>query len=166
MWEEDRTGHSPAAALAEVERQRAQLADALRAPRWFVALYVVALLALFVAPGVATRPGHGVDAAAMLATIVFGVSVLNLFDPLVERRAGARLRADRVRAYPSLRAPLAVTTVAVVVGSAVTWIVAEDVSWIASIACGVVVGGLVTLGRWRMAAAVRDDVRRGTVVAR
>lgn len=165
MWDE-KSEFSTARALAEVERQRVNLAERMRPPHWFGALYLVALTTLFVAPGVAARPGHHLETSAMLAVVVLGVSVLNLFDALVERRAGARLRADRTRAYPSMRPPLLATAAAVAIGSAVTWIVAGDGSWIASIACGVVATGLVVLGRWRMAAAIRDDVRRGTVVAR
>jgi hypothetical protein len=54
----------------------------------------------------------------------------------------------------------------VLVGSAMTWVTAEAVSWLLSIALGLVVVVLAVRGQRDTLAAIRRDIRSGSVVAR
>ncbi len=155
------THHEAHRALREVDRQRAEMAERIRLPGWFVVLYGAALVALFVVPGLSARPGHALSNAVVLAVITAGVAVLGLLSAVLDRAAGARLRSDRASAHVSAKRPMFVTTWIVLAGSLATWITAQTVSWALSVVVGLVVAALALLGRQRTIAAIRDDVRRG-----
>src|SRR3954464_12171006 len=95
-----------AAELAVVERQRELLARRFVMPVWFQVLYLLALLVLFLVPGLAARAGHDVSTPAMLLVLAVGTGVLSMGDAVLEGAAGGRLRRDRLGAQrPGRPAP-------------------------------------------------------------
>jgi hypothetical protein len=166
--------------LDAVQRQRQLLADRIRPPYWYLILCGLALLALFVVPALTVRLHHHVAWSVVSTVIALATAVLSISNAVLSRTAGARIPADRVRAFPgTLRPTLAVLAI-VVVGSAVTGTTAATVSWIASLTCGVASAALVLVAQQRVLGAqqrvlgaqqrvlgaLRSDIRTGRTVAR
>jgi hypothetical protein len=166
FMEREMAGTDARRALEEVERQRAGMAERIRLPGWFAVLYDAALVALFVVPGLSTRPGHELSHTVVVTVIVVAVVVLSLVNLVLDRAAGARLRTDLVDVHVSAKKPMLMTGLIVLVGSVVTWVTAEAVSWALSIAFGLVIATVAIVGRQRIIAAIRHDVRHGQVVPR
>jgi hypothetical protein len=153
-------------ALGRIERQRGRLADRLQPPLWYLAGEALAFLVLFLLPGVSQRPGHELPQGAMVVAIVAALVGLNLLDARLAAVTGVKLRSDRHRAYASSRAATLRAGTITLPAALVTWAVALAISWIASIAVGVVVALFVIRARQAVLAAIRDDIRAGRGEAR
>jgi hypothetical protein len=164
--DESVAGADPRQALDEVARQRNVLAGRIRMPGWYRVLYGVALVALFVFPALTARAGDDVSWPVVAAVQAPAVIVLGLQNAVIRRYSGARLPADTPRAFPSIRRPILATVAVVVIGGAVTWTTAVAVSWLVSLACGLVCAALVLVEQERALAAIRRDIRTGKAVAR
>lgn len=147
--------------LLAAERGRHSLAERLRVPAWHVALLALAEAVLFLLPGIASRPGHELRGAALFLPIAFAVVTMLLLDARLLGRRGVRLRSDRARAYPSVRRALLLSGSVALVGATITWIVALEISWIASLPIGAAFAALSAWTRLGVTEATRDDIRAG-----
>jgi hypothetical protein len=147
--------------LLAAERGRHSLAERLRLPAWHVALLALAEAILFLLPGIASRPGHELRGAALFLPIAFAVLTMLLLDAQLLGRRGVRLRSDRARAYPSVRRALLISGSVALVGAAITWIVALEISWIASLPIGILFAAISTWLRLGVTEATLDDIRAG-----
>jgi len=152
--------------LADVDRARDAVAQRIRMPGWYTAAYAGALAVLFVVPGLSSWPGHELSASAVRIAILSAVVVLVLAEAALRRSTGTRLRPDRATAYVSARRPILLTGGIVLLGSAITWVTAVAVSWILSIALGLIVVALAVRGQRETADAIGRDIRAGRVVPR
>lgn len=147
--------------LLAVDRGRHSLAERLRVPAWQLALQGLALAVLFLLPGLSSRPGHELRGAALVLLVALAVAALALLDGQFAGRRGVRLRSDRARAYPSVRQGLLLSGTVVLLGSVVTWVVALQVSWVASLPLGLLFAALAVRTRLGVAEATRADIRAG-----
>lgn len=147
--------------LLAAERGRHSLAERLRVPAWHVALLALAEAILFLLPGISSRPGHELRGAALFLPIAFAVLTMLLLDSQLLGRRGVRLRSDRARAYPSVRRAVLVSGSVACVGAAITWIVALEISWVASLPIGILFAALSAWLRLGVTEATRDDIRAG-----
>ncbi len=147
--------------LLAAERGRHSLAASLRMPAWHLALLALAEAILFLLPGIASRPGHELRGAALFLPIAFAVLTMLLLDNQLLGRRGVRLRSNRAHAYPSVRRALLLSGSVALVGAAITWIVALEISWIASLPIGILFAALSTWLRLGVTEATLDDIRAG-----
>jgi len=147
--------------LRAAERGRHSLAERLRVPAWHVALLGLAEAVLFLLPGIASRPGHELRGAALFLPIAFAVLTMLLLDAQLLGRRGVRLRSDRSRAYPSVRRALLLSGSVALLGAAITWIVALEISWIASLPIGLGFAALSAWLRLGVTEATIADIRAG-----
>src|SRR6476620_3271377 len=84
--------------LADGDRARAELADRIRLPAWYIALFAVVELVLLSAPLVG-RAMPIVAALGWLPIVAFAL----LADRLLGLATGTRLARRTLRAYPSSR---------------------------------------------------------------
>lgn len=151
------------AALHEVDRQRAALAEQVGLPLWYRVLYALAMLGLFIVPALSVLGVRWVifGPAIQLPAIL----VLWLFGTVLHRTSGARLATNTYRAYPSARRPMLAVLASILVGSAMVFLLAYTVSWQVSLLAGVLVAALATVGMQRQLDAIRSDIRAGRAVS-
>lgn len=153
-------------ALQSVARQRELLAERLEPPLWYTAGQALALLVLFVLPGLSQWPGHKLSGSVLAIAIAAAIVGLSLLEVRLAQAAGVKLGSDRHRAYvSSRRATLRAGTVTLL-AAVVTWVVALAVSWIAGLVLGVVLAFVVVRARSGILDAVREDIRAGRTGAR
>jgi hypothetical protein len=153
-------------ALRSVARQRDLLAERLEPPLWYSGGQALALLVLFVLPGVSQRPGHELSRSVLVVAIVAAIVGLSLLDARFAQAVGVKLGGDRHRAYASSRsATLRAGTITLLAGL-LTWVVALAVSWIAALVLGVILAFFVAHARHGILTAIRDDIRAGRTGAR
>ena len=153
--------HEAREMLLAAERGRHSLAERLRVPAWHVALLALAEAILFLLPGISSRPGHELRGAALFLPIAFAVVTMLLLDARLLERRGVRLRSDRARAYPSVRRALLVSGCVALLGAAITWVVALEVSWVASLPIGAAFAAVSTWLRLGVTEATLSDIRAG-----
>jgi hypothetical protein len=146
------------AALQEINRQRAALAGKVRLPRWYVALFAVAMLALLAAPLVMRATSWEVGNWAVL---VPAIVVLYVFDRLLGYATGAKLARGTLRAYPSSR-PAGLTMLAVAIVGIIGVNVLVNVGlWPHAVTLVVVCAvGAARCLVWQTA-GIRKDIREG-----
>jgi hypothetical protein len=144
--------------LQRIARERQTLADRIRLPGWYLALYVLAALVLFALPALVVAPHHRLATAILPVTIVAASAVLGLLDTVIRHVSGTRLSTDDTRSHPESRRPSLVVLGVVVCGSAATWIAAANASWAVSLVCGLVSAVLLVAARLRAVSAVRRHV--------
>ena len=142
-------------AIDLAHQQRSAVAARVRAPVWYWAACGAALLVAFLVPAALSNAG-----SALVVVLAACITVLGLFDVVVTRASGLRVRLYDDRRHPSLRRPQRSMLAALALGSAATWI-ALTISPAASAACGVLAALLVLHLRVRALAAVRHDIARG-----
>jgi hypothetical protein len=157
---------SASSALRSVARQRELLAERLEPPLWYTGGQALALLVLFVLPGVSQRPGHALSQSALVIAVVAALLGLALLDARFAQAVGVKLGHDRHRAYASSRGATLRAGTITLLASLVTWAVALAVSWIAALALGVVLAVVVARARHAVLEAVRDDIRAGRTGSR
>ena len=138
-------------------RNRDDLAARIAVPRWYMALSVLALIALFVAPAL-TKHGH--REVAVWAITIPCVAILSLVGFVIRRNSGLNLSRDS-RALPSTRPVTYATLIAVAIGATITWLVADWGRPVASLVAGVVSAGVVLLVEQQAVAAIRREIRHG-----
>jgi hypothetical protein len=153
-------------ALRSVARQRDLLAERLEPPLWYSAGQALALLVLFVLPGVSQWPGHELSRSVLVIAIVVAIVGLSLLDARFAQVVGVRLGSDRHRAYASSRSATLRAGTITLLASLVTWVVALAVSWIAALVLGVILAFVVAHARHGILAAVREDIRTGRTRSR
>lgn len=156
----------PSSALRVVARQRRLLAERLDPPLWYTAGQALALLVLFVLPGLSQWPGHELPRSVLLIGIVVGVVGPSLLDARFAQAVGVKLGSDRHRAYASSRAATLRAGTITLVAALATWVVALAISWIAALVLGVVLAVVVARARGGILVAVRKDIRAGRTGAR
>ncbi len=144
-------------ALDEVEHQRHRIAARIRVPAWYAVAYATAMMVAFVSPALVGENAGG----SMLLLVTAAIIVLGLLDAMVRRSSQARVPIHDALTYPSARRPLVAMGVAIVVGSAITWLALANVSRGVSLVCGVVSAVAVVSTRAWALAAVRGDIRDG-----
>ena len=142
-------------AIDLAQQRRDAVAGRVRAPVWYWTVCGAALLVAFLAPAVLSTTG-----SALVVVLAACITVLGLFDVVVTRASGLRVRLNDDRRHPSLRGPRRGLLAAIALGSAATWI-ALAISPAASAACGVLAALVILHLRARALAAVRHDVARG-----
>src|SRR4051794_26047857 len=125
-------------ALRSVARQRERLTERLEPPLWYTGGQALALLVLFVLPGVSQRPGHELSHSALVIAIVAALVGLSLLDARFAQTVGVKLGHDRHRTYASSRGATLRAGTITLVAALVTWVVALAISWIAALALGIV----------------------------
>lgn len=153
-------------ALRSVARQRELLADRLEPPLWYSGGQALAMLVLFVLPGLSQWPGHELSRSALVVAIVAAVVGLGLLDARFAQAVGVKLGNDRHRAYASSRAATLRAGTITLLASLLTWVVALAISWIAALVLGVLLALVVARARHGILAAVRADIRAGRTRAR
>jgi peptidoglycan/LPS O-acetylase OafA/YrhL len=146
-----------AAASTSAARHREEIADRVKIPRWYMALSALALVALFIAPAL-TKHGH--RSVAVFAITIPSIAVLGLIGFVIHHHSGIRLSRDS-QAYPSTRPVTYATLVAVLIGSTITWLVADWGRPVASLVSGVVSAAVVLVIQQQAIAAIRREIRHG-----
>jgi hypothetical protein len=134
-----------------------EIAARVSIPRWYMALSVLALAALFVAPAL-TKHGH--REVAVWAITIPAVAVLGLVGFVIRHTSGLNLSRDS-KALPSTRPVTYATLVAVAIGATITWLVADWGRPVASLVAGVVSAVVVLLVEQQAIAAIRREIRHG-----
>jgi hypothetical protein len=157
---------SARSALRSVAGQRELLAERLMPPLWYNGGQALALLLLFVLPGLSQRPDHELSGSALVIAIVVPVAGLGLLDVWFARATGVKLGSDRHRAYASSRGATLRTGVITLLAALLTWVVALAVSWIVALALGIVLAFVAARARHGILGAIREDIRAGRTGAR
>lgn len=160
---------TPTTAQASLDRLahvRETLAERVRLPVWYQALYLAAAAALFVVPALVIQPHHHRPWWLLPIVAVAASSIFALQNVVLADRARVQVSCLPTRTYPGTRVPIAAAVGIVIAGSAATWLAAAHASWVVSLACGLVSVGLLTAARQWTIAAVRRDIRAGRAVAR
>jgi uncharacterized membrane protein len=146
-----------AAAPTRASRHREELAERIGIPVWYMALSGLALVVLFIAPAL-TKHGH--RSVAVFAITIPCVAILALIGFVIRHNSGIRLSRDS-QAYPSTRPVTYATLVAVLIGSGITWLVADWGRPVASLVSGVVSAAVVLVIQQQAIAAIRREIRHG-----
>ncbi|HXF32331.1 MAG TPA: hypothetical protein VN522_12495 [Solirubrobacterales bacterium] len=160
MTEQPNRGDA-SAALRGVARQRDLLAARLEPPLWYSGGQALALLVLFVAPGVSQWPGQELSRSVVVLAIVAAVVGLSLLDARFAQAVGVKLGSDRHRAYASSRRATLRAGTITLVAALLTWVVALVISAVAALILGVILAFVVARARQGILAAVREDIRAG-----
>src|SRR3954468_5346931 len=138
-------------------RQRDELAARVAVPRWYMALSLLALVALFVAPAL-TKHGHR-EVAVWVITVPC-VVILGLVGFVIRHNSGLNLSRDS-NALPSTLPVTYATLIAVAIGATITWLVADWGRPVASLVAGVVSAVVVLVVEQQAIAAIRREIRHG-----
>ena len=82
-------------AIETTREPRRRIADAIFVPRWYLALSMLALAALFAAPALVSPNGP-----ALVLVSAVAISLLGLYDVIVTRASGVRVRLHDARDIP------------------------------------------------------------------
>jgi hypothetical protein len=153
-------------ALRRIARQRELLVERLEPPLWYTGGQALALLALFVLPGLSHWPGHELSRSALLVAIIAAVVGLSVLDARFAQAVGVKLGSGRHRVYASARTATLRAGTITLLASLLTWAVALAISWIVALVVGVLLALFAARARHGILEAVREDIRAGRTGAR
>jgi hypothetical protein len=158
--EEERMSGDARGDLADVDRARAALADCVRLPAWYLALFVVVELVLLSAPLI----GRAMPIVAGLGWLPI-VAFALLSDRLLGLATGVRLSRRTLRDYPSSRPPGIALIMVNVVGAVMIAVLVPSPHASSAVPVAVLATALAVRCLLRQTDGIRRDIRDGRAAA-